>query len=951
MASDRFANDRQAWLLGSILVEIHVSENAVLFTDLGFLQGLPVHITTKHNKSFLGIFAGTTTEAHESTFLFKMVREASGSTKNEANGVCESEEQYTGAGADHSMAFGANDILDFTVADMPPTVIQPVHNGLHISQACEERVDQYIGVNQGFRTDTDISGHLSIRERDLQRWQGPTGGDPTMTLGATGEWDQFEANEQRFGLKSDYDENLYTTKIDRSHPLHRLRENEAERVAAEIMADVSSNAHTREERGIDNAGVDEEDRLVLMSQLLDDDLCRCSYSGVRRNGQDFPSLQSNQPDRYMPPARRNPTNSNNKATGGSVDPAIISAQIASSGHKTLETRPGDTGQLVKTSEPSSTQKENGNRTRPMMAVKEQMTKAVLPPIAGKSGHKSGAPSGTATENVEVDLLNSYRQFANTEKMRLQDNRRHRASADKAVKLNDLLKFASNFKLLTPVPGDLVPILAKDKEKQKEIVEKAQRNSETAALMSNKARGQSTQRQLAQWDVDRTSDHHVHSRGKPSQSSQMIEGSTSGQNVRAQQGLLSHRLADSHRQHKAGMAAAVLVPLPIQDGRILPTRSHGYAGGLSSPSKQGGVHSPTSATSVKLNVKAMEFKPNPTANAFKPGNASSASSPRAASYPRSVSRAADPSIFFGSRQPLPVPDRSSSVGNHDLIKYLKQESETDLKLKEHASNGDIQPAYRTPPTWSLPKDGEDFTSYNQNFDQSTPATQTETAQHRSPINPPLPHQHQLPFHMQNGTHPIPQVQTPQQLPHPVLTQPHPYSHGLPHYDDHHMRPSVSSSSVFPAPSPRMQHSNMAAYPSPMSHPAQLAYSQIPPQYVVGAGGAQAANYRGFSAGQPVMTPHGPHLAAPMMMQQSSAGGYVNMPQPMNMPFNPSMAMYPGQAPPPYGVPPQPPSGYPSPARGAPMMMHQTSHQGQHQPVFLPPQYGQPVYAQHAPPNSM
>jgi PAB1-binding protein PBP1 len=75
-----------------------------------------------------------------------------------------------------------------------------------------------------------------------------------------GGWDQFKANEQRFGLKSDYDENLYTTQIDRKNPLYAMREREAERIARDIESQTSTNAHIREERGIMDDGDDEEER-------------------------------------------------------------------------------------------------------------------------------------------------------------------------------------------------------------------------------------------------------------------------------------------------------------------------------------------------------------------------------------------------------------------------------------------------------------------------------------------------------------------------------------------------------------------------------------------------------------------------------------------------------------------------------------------------------------------
>ncbi|CEH15637.1 Protein interacting with poly(A)-binding protein [Ceraceosorus bombacis] len=78
-----------------------------------------------------------------------------------------------------------------------------------------------------------------------------------------GEWDQFKANEARFGLKSDYAEDLYTTRLDRSGKDFAQREREADRLAREIMGQASTNAHIAEERGQhENANITEEDRYV-----------------------------------------------------------------------------------------------------------------------------------------------------------------------------------------------------------------------------------------------------------------------------------------------------------------------------------------------------------------------------------------------------------------------------------------------------------------------------------------------------------------------------------------------------------------------------------------------------------------------------------------------------------------------------------------------------------------
>ena len=120
-----------------------------------------------------------------------------------------------------------------------------------------------LGVNSGFRTDADISGNLTLRERNLQRWEPSAETDIDLSLESTdSSWDQFQANEQRFGLKSDYDENMYTTRIDKSHPEYRHRAAEAERIAREIEGNQADNAHVREERGIGNNddGLDEEEK-------------------------------------------------------------------------------------------------------------------------------------------------------------------------------------------------------------------------------------------------------------------------------------------------------------------------------------------------------------------------------------------------------------------------------------------------------------------------------------------------------------------------------------------------------------------------------------------------------------------------------------------------------------------------------------------------------------------
>ena len=66
---------------------------------------------------------------------------------------------------------------------------------------------------------------------------GPSGDELTFGPGASGNtsWDQFATNEKLFGVKTDFDENIYTTKLDRSGPNFKEREREAQRIANEIQ--------------------------------------------------------------------------------------------------------------------------------------------------------------------------------------------------------------------------------------------------------------------------------------------------------------------------------------------------------------------------------------------------------------------------------------------------------------------------------------------------------------------------------------------------------------------------------------------------------------------------------------------------------------------------------------------------------------------------------------------
>lgn len=126
------------------------------------------------------------------------------------------------------------------------------------------------GNRTSFRTDAAISNSRFGGERPLQRWDAGAAGEgleDNMEMSDNQKpWDQFEANKQLFGLKTDYDENIYTTEINKNHPEYKQRIARAEQLSREIERTAPVTAHVAEERimdfvGSDNHG-DEEDKYV-----------------------------------------------------------------------------------------------------------------------------------------------------------------------------------------------------------------------------------------------------------------------------------------------------------------------------------------------------------------------------------------------------------------------------------------------------------------------------------------------------------------------------------------------------------------------------------------------------------------------------------------------------------------------------------------------------------------
>ncbi|QSL66027.1 hypothetical protein MERGE_003164 [Pneumocystis wakefieldiae] len=288
---------------------------------------------------------------------------------------------------------------------------------------------------QKFQTDAEISGKTEFKERELHKWEPSTGDvnefgpleELTQTVSNGEVWDQFEANEKLFGVKSEFDEDLYTTKVDKSHPSYKQREADAARIAQEIQQSSTNNIHIAEERGFIQADMSEE----------------AMYSGVFR-----PDAQEKDE-----PSESTKKNEPESASSVSFPDFVSSSQTEKSKIDVLEKSHSET------STPSVDKNSN------------------------KLSSSDPISSAPRAPKIETELMGTFRQFVSGERKRLQAKKQALFKKEKYVKLQELLKFSQNFKLNTPVPSDIASILAKDKTKQNKVMAKSATASPTITSSS------------------------------------------------------------------------------------------------------------------------------------------------------------------------------------------------------------------------------------------------------------------------------------------------------------------------------------------------------------------------------------------------------------------------------------------------------------------------------------
>jgi hypothetical protein len=128
-------------------------------------------------------------------------------------------------------------------------------------------------------------------------------------------------------------------------------------------------------------------------------------------------------------------------------------------------------------------KDNSSLVKPdqVVGVNSSECKAQQPEAATPSSQGNGSSLPIRTRcgprpRSPYKPVNTFKIFSAVEKMKAQQHQRSLALRDKTANLAELKKFAETFKLSTVPTPDVISILAKDKKKQQEIVEKAKREA-------------------------------------------------------------------------------------------------------------------------------------------------------------------------------------------------------------------------------------------------------------------------------------------------------------------------------------------------------------------------------------------------------------------------------------------------------------------------------------------
>ncbi|GJD12732.1 Polyadenylate-binding protein-interacting protein 4 [Galdieria sulphuraria] len=199
---------------------------------LGSLLGTYVEVEVKGGSVFRGIFHGASKELGLCLKYCHLLEERTKTKKN---------------------------VIETLVVE-PKDFVQLIAKDVDFQN--EDCVKASFSSHSDWNTDAEIAARTGTTSaggaRELQPFeeivslpedasQGVTFGD--LDSSVVPEWDQFALNKEKFGIKSTFKEELYTTKLDRSAPDFDAKLRKAEELAQQIRRAETTNIHLKEERG------------------------------------------------------------------------------------------------------------------------------------------------------------------------------------------------------------------------------------------------------------------------------------------------------------------------------------------------------------------------------------------------------------------------------------------------------------------------------------------------------------------------------------------------------------------------------------------------------------------------------------------------------------------------------------------------------------------------------
>ncbi|KAL5156737.1 Polyadenylate-binding protein-interacting protein 3 [Glycine soja] len=227
------------------------------------LIGHQVEVQVKNGSIYSGIFHATNTDKDFGIILKMACLTKDGSLRGQKSGT-----EFVSKPPSKILIIPAKDLVQVTAQDVAITrdgLANEYHHDMHQEIMVDSLISQ--------------SRHVDLG-RELKPWV-PDEDDPqcpeleNIFDGHWNRgWDQFETNEALFGVKSTFNEDLYTTKLEKG-PQTRELERQALRIAREIEGEETQDLHLAEERGLhlhEDFDIDEETRFssVYRGKRVDD---------------------------------------------------------------------------------------------------------------------------------------------------------------------------------------------------------------------------------------------------------------------------------------------------------------------------------------------------------------------------------------------------------------------------------------------------------------------------------------------------------------------------------------------------------------------------------------------------------------------------------------------------------------------------------------------------------